>query len=66
MGNMCDADNSPTRISSLDKLKSSPTLEGSPTSSPKRRKVNRDDFLNLGLIGKVFIFFEIGSIWFSI
>lgn len=61
MGNMCDPESSPTRLSSLDKLKSSPTLEESPTIrslSPKKRKVNRDDFLNLGLIGKVYIFYR--------
>ncbi|CAD8179654.1 unnamed protein product [Paramecium octaurelia] len=55
MGNMCEASNSPTRISSLDKFEVGPVFDESPTiqsASPKRRKVNRDDFLNLGLIGK--------------
>lgn len=59
MGNMCDADTSPTnKCSSLEKIHFGPAFDESPTrstTSPKRRKVNKEDFLNLGLVGKVLI-----------
>ncbi|CAD8124280.1 unnamed protein product [Paramecium sonneborni] len=55
MGNICETFISPAQISSLDIFNVDPMFDESSTIqsiSPKRRKVNRDDFLNLGLIGK--------------